>query len=179
MSVSSVTSRSTCISGSRCAIVFHSCYTWLYTECKYGGPLGRPGSSCAKARLVRIVSKTKHPKTKTEARSTQISKTKHPKLENEAPKSRKRSTQNSKTKTPKSRKRSTQKLDTGLSFISTRPMLIQQESSTITSRMQFKSTQVVSALPPLRGRPGGRPCFGRDQKTENAQTISRMLLYCQ
>ena len=24
-----------------------------YTECKYGGPLGRPGSSCAKARLVR------------------------------------------------------------------------------------------------------------------------------
>ena len=25
----------------------------LYTECKYGGPLGRPGSSCAKARLMR------------------------------------------------------------------------------------------------------------------------------
>ena len=25
----------------------------LYTECKYGGPLGRPGSSCMKARLVR------------------------------------------------------------------------------------------------------------------------------
>ena len=24
-----------------------------YTECKYGGPLGRPGSSCTKARLVR------------------------------------------------------------------------------------------------------------------------------
>ena len=24
-----------------------------YTECKYGGPLGRPGSSCAKARLMR------------------------------------------------------------------------------------------------------------------------------
>ena len=24
-----------------------------YTECKYGGSLGRPGSSCAKARLVR------------------------------------------------------------------------------------------------------------------------------
>ena len=34
----------------------------------------------------RVVSKTKHSKTKTEARSTQISKTKHPKLENEAPK---------------------------------------------------------------------------------------------
>ena len=31
------------------------------------------------------VSKTKHSKTKTEARSTQISKTKHPKLENEDP----------------------------------------------------------------------------------------------
>ena len=30
MSVSSVTSGSTCISGSRCAIVFHSCYIWLY-----------------------------------------------------------------------------------------------------------------------------------------------------
>ena len=67
-----------------------------------------------------VVSKTKHSKTKTEARSTQISKTKHPNLENEAPKTRKRSTldrkrstQNSKTKhpgsktkTPKSRKRS-------------------------------------------------------------------------
>ena len=25
----------------------------LYSECKYGGSLGRPGSSCAKARLVR------------------------------------------------------------------------------------------------------------------------------
>ena len=41
---------------------------------------------------IRVVSKTKHSKTKTEARSTQnsktkhpISKTKHPKLENEAP----------------------------------------------------------------------------------------------
>ena len=27
--------------------------TSVYTECKYGGPLGWPGSSCAKARLVR------------------------------------------------------------------------------------------------------------------------------
>ena len=25
----------------------------VYTECKYGGSLGRPGSTCAKARLVR------------------------------------------------------------------------------------------------------------------------------
>ena len=49
----------------------------------------------------------------------------------------------------------------------------------ITTPMQFKSTQVVNAFPPLHGRPGGRLCFGRDQKTENAQTISRMLLYCQ
>ena len=148
-----------------------------------------------------VVSKTTHPQTKTEARSTQISKTKHPNFENEVPKTRKRSTQNSKTKyprsktktpkyrkrstqisktkTPKSRKRSTHKLDTGLSFTNTRPMLIQQESSTITNRIQFKSTQVVNAFPPLRWRPGGRPCFGRDQKTENAQTICRMLLYCQ
>ena len=47
-----------------------------------------------------LVSKTKHSKTKTEARRTQISKTKHPKLENGAPKSRKRSTQDSKTKHP-------------------------------------------------------------------------------
>ena len=129
-----------------------------------------------------VVPKTKHSETKTEARSM------HPNLENEAPKSRKRrpldrkrSTQNSKTKTPKSRKRSTldrkrstQKLETGLSFINTRPMLIQQESSTITNRMQFKSTQVVNAFPLLRGR----LCFGRDHKTENSQTISRMLLYC-
>ena len=50
--------------------------------------------------LTRVVSKTKHSKTKTKARSTQISKTKHPKLENEAPKSGKRSTQSSKTKHP-------------------------------------------------------------------------------
>ena len=62
-----------------------------------------------------VVSKTKHSKMKTEARSTQISKRKHPKLENEAPKFRKRSTQNSKTKhpeleneAPKTQKRSTQ-----------------------------------------------------------------------
>ena len=46
--------------------------------------------------------------------------------------------------------------------------------------MQFKSTQVelrgaVNAFPPLHGR----LCFGSDHKTENAQTISRMLLYGQ
>ena len=65
-----------------------------------------------------VVSKTKHSKTKTEARITQISKTKHPKLENEAPKLE--------NEAPKTRKRSTQKFDTGLSFIDTR---IQQECS--------------------------------------------------
>ena len=60
-----------------------------------------------------VVSKTKHSKTKTEARSTQISKTKyltkHPNLENEAPKNEElenEDPQNSKTKTPK--------LETGL-----------------------------------------------------------------
>ena len=62
------------------------------------------------ATLCSVVSKTKHSKTKTEARSTQSSKTKHPKFENEAPKfeneapkTRKRSTQNSKTKHPSSK----------------------------------------------------------------------------
>ena len=49
-----------------------------------------------KAYLQSVVLKTRHSKTKTEARSIQNSKTKHPNLENEAPKSRKRSTQNSK-----------------------------------------------------------------------------------
>ena len=102
-----------------------------------------------------VVSKTKHLKTKTEARSTQISKTKypnlenegtqvskmeHPNLENEARKNRKRSTQNSKTRHPKR--------ETCLSFKNTRQflvkssMLTQQKSSTITNRMQFKTIQV-------------------------------------
>ena len=30
--------------------------TKKYTECKYGGPLGRPGASCVEARLVRPAS---------------------------------------------------------------------------------------------------------------------------
>ena len=47
----------------------------------------------ARCGFVEVVSKTKHSKTKTEARSTQISKTEHPKIENEAPKTRKRNTQ--------------------------------------------------------------------------------------
>ena len=70
-----------------------------------------------------LVSKTKHSKTKTEARSTQISKTKHPKLENEAPKSRKRSTQKLENEDPKNSKTKTPKLETGLSFINTRQCL--------------------------------------------------------
>ena len=41
-----------------------------------------------KAYLQSVVLKTRHSKTKTEARSTQISKTKHLNLENEAPKTR-------------------------------------------------------------------------------------------
>ena len=106
--------------------------------------------------IFRVVSKTKHSKTKTEARSTQISKTKHPNLENEAPKSRKRSTQISKTEHPnlkneghKTRKRSTlnskakhPKLETCLSRDSPLSSHQQQESSTITNRMQFKTIQV-------------------------------------
>ena len=77
---------------------------------------------------------TKHPNLENEApksrkRSTLNSTTKHPKLENEAPRSRKRSTQNSKTKHPKLENEAPyleneapKKLDTGLSFINTRPM---------------------------------------------------------
>ena len=102
--------------------------------------------------IFRVVSKTKHSKTKTEARSTQISKTKHPNLENEAPKTRKRSTQISKTKhltieneAPKTRRRCTLNskhvcpLTTRDSPLSSHQ---QQESSMITNRMQFKTIQV-------------------------------------
>ena len=49
----------------------------------------------------RVVSKTKHSKTKTEARSTQNSKTKHPNLENEAPYLENEDPKISKTKHPK------------------------------------------------------------------------------
>ena len=48
-----------------------------------------------------VVSKTKHSKMKTEARSTQISKTKHPNLENEAPYLENKDPKISKTKHPK------------------------------------------------------------------------------
>jgi len=63
---------------------------------------------CLQVAITTVVSKTKHSKTKTEARSTQNSKTKHPRSKTKTPKSRKRSTldrkrstQISKTKTPK------------------------------------------------------------------------------
>ena len=70
-----------------------------YPDGKFFADLNGPANGRNSAR--RVVSKTKHSKTKTEARSTQISKAKHPRLENEAPKSRKRRTQDSKTKHPK------------------------------------------------------------------------------
>ena len=75
----------------------------------------------------------------------------------------------SKTKHPRPKTKHP-KVETGPSFMNTRPMLIQQESKTITNKMYFKSTQVVNAFPPLRGRPDGMLCCGRDQKTKNAQT---------
>ena len=126
-----------------------------------------------------VVSKTKHSKTKTEARSTQNSKTKHPKLENEAPKSRKRSTLDRKRSTlnleneapktrkrstldrkryPKTRKRSTQISKTKHPKTRHRSVLYKHETNvntaeikrdneySITNRMQFKSTQVENAL---------------------------------
>ena len=64
----------------------------------------------------------------------QISKTEHPNLENEAPKTRKRSTLTLKAKHPK--------LETCLSGDSPLSSHQQQESSAITSRMQFKTIQV-------------------------------------
>ena len=77
----------------------------------------------------------KHPKLENEApktrkRSTQISKTEHPNLENEALKTRKESTLNWKPVCP---------LKTRDSPLSSHQ---QQESSTITNRMQFKTIQV-------------------------------------
>ena len=84
--------------------------------------------------------------------------TKHPKLENEAPKTRKRSTQNSKTKHPrsktkhpKSRKRSTQ---------NTRHRSVLYKHETNVNTAEIKRDNEYSI-------------------TENAQSISRMLLYCQ
>ena len=88
-----------------------------------------------------VVSKTKHWKTKTEARSTKHPKhPKHPNLEDEVPKTRKRSTQNSKPVCPwKSR-------DSPLSSD-------QCWYSRITNRLLFKTIQVElrgvgNAFPP-------------------------------
>ena len=65
-----------------------------------------------------------------EALENEYRSTKHPNLENEAPKTRKRSTQNSKPVCP---------VKTRDSPLSSHQ---QQESSTITNRMQFKTIQV-------------------------------------
>ena len=104
-----------------------------------------------------VVSKTKHSKTKTEARSTQISKTKHPELENEAPKSRKRSTQKLENEDPKNSKTKTPKLETGLSFINTRQSLantagiqhdnvrVQRASLTLRFQTRFRTFVLVLA----------------------------------
>ena len=53
--------------------------------------------------FVLVVSKTKHSKTKTEARSTQISKTKHPRSKTKHPKTRKRRPLNLENEAPKTR----------------------------------------------------------------------------
>ena len=106
-----------------------------------------------------VMSKTKHSKTKTEARNTQNSKTKHPKLENGAPKTRKRSTQISKTEhpklengAPKSRKRSTQKsktkhpkLETCLSFKNTRQSLVKSPAAGIKHDNEENAVQNYSS----------------------------------
>ena len=98
-----------------------------------------------------VVSKTKHSKTKTEARSTQISKTKHPKLENEAPKSRKRSTQKLENEDPKNSKTKTPKLETGLSFTNTRQSLAN------TAGIKHDNVRVLRASLTLRFQTRFRP----------------------
>ena len=99
---------------------------------------------------------------------------KHPNLENEAPKTqkqsayrkrstRKRSTQKLENEDPKNLKTKTPKLETGLSFINWLEslLLIQQESSTIMNRMQFKSTTYTGfEFWVLRFRDLGASCFG-------------------
>ena len=127
------------------------------------------GSSCYST----VVSKMKHLKKKTEARSTQISKTKHlsktkhPNLKNKAPK-------NSKTKTPK--------LETGLSFINTRQCLANTagiKHDNEQNAVKIYSSRTARCCKCISAAAWEAMQFGRDQKTENAQTICRMLLYCQ
>ena len=92
---------------------------------------------------------------------------KHPNLENEAPK-------NSKTKTPK--------LETGLSFINTRQCLANTAAikhDTESNAVQIYSSRTVSCCKCVTSAAWEAMQFGRDQKTENPQTISRMLLYNQ
>ena len=100
-----------------------------------------------------VVSKTKHSKTKTEARSTQNSKTKHPKLENEAPKSRKRSTQKLENEDPKNSKTKTLKLETRLSFTNTRHV----QSLANTAGIKHDNVRVLRASLTLRFQTRFRP----------------------
>ena len=80
-------------------------------------------------RILMVVSKTEHSKTKTEARRTQI--------ENEAPKTRKRSTQISKTKHPK--------LETCLSFKNTRQSLVKSPAAGIKHENKWNAVQNYSS----------------------------------
>ena len=101
----------------------------------HGGEVGWFIGSFGNEELENEDRSTKHPNLENEApksrkRSTQISKTEHPRLENGAPKTRKRSTQNSKPFC------SLKKRDSPWSSYQ------QQESSTITNRMQFKTATI-------------------------------------
>ena len=104
-----------------------------------------------------VVSKTKHEAPKSRKRSTQNSKTKHLNLENEAPieneapKSRKRSTQKLENEDPKNSKTKTPKLETGLSFINTRQSLAN------TAGIQHDNVRVLRASLTLRFQTRFRP----------------------
>ena len=115
---------------------------------------GRPLTNCAilAPMSLGLVLQTSIGSFENEALENEGRSTKHPNLENKAPKSRKRSTQNSKTEHPnlenearKNRKRSTQNSKPVRPFKTRDSRLSshqQQESSPITNRMQFKTIQV-------------------------------------
>ena len=133
----------------------------------------------ASGTALKVVSKTKHSKTKTEARSTQISKTKHPKLENEAPKSRKRSTQKLENEDPKNSKTKTPKLKTGLSFINTRQSLAN------TAGIKHDNVRVLRASLTLRFQTRFRPfvlvlahtCIRQNTVTVSFEVYINMYVY--
>ena len=106
-----------------------------------------------------VVSKTKHSKTKTEARSTQISKTKHPNLENEAPKTRKRSTldrkrrpQNLENEAPKTRKR--------------RPLNLENEAPKTRNHCRFNKCNFTSYMTQSK-EGGGSGCVRTSKGPQN------------